>query len=75
MGGEGESVISEAYDHVLETFKIDASHLYIGCSIKFGLPTSFASFFLLEHYLLLYPEALRAENRTVTLRSGNVLRS
>ena len=47
MAGEGESVISEPYDCVLETFKIDASHLYIGRSIK-----------LLEHYLLLYPEAL-----------------
>ena len=46
MTGEGESVLSEAYDRVLETFKIDVSHLYICRSIK-----------LLEHYLLLYPEA------------------
>ena len=73
MAGEGESVISEAYDSVLEMFKIDASHLYICCSIKVGLPASFALFFLLEHYLLLYPEALRAENRTMTLRSGKCL--
>ena len=68
MAGEGKSVMSKTYDCVLETLKIDASHLYIGCSIKFALPTSFASF--LEQYLQLYPEAIRAENRTVTLRSG-----
>ena len=47
MAGEDESVISEAYDSVLETFKTDASHLYIGGSIKFDFPTLFASFFFL----------------------------